>query len=120
MCQGLCDLEYINYVINSSASFSDNKKPKIVAKQFFSEKFSESTPFIRKKLGKEEQKEFKRTLESEATWYLNKEVLAIYYMQCEKKTDNKNAIYNKYKELKCNKFLNKILKVVSFNINIIY
>ena len=40
MCQGLCDLEYINYVINSSASFSDNKKPKIVAKQFFSEKFS--------------------------------------------------------------------------------
>ncbi len=41
-------------------------------------------------------------------------------MQCEKKIDNKNAICNKYKELKCNKCLNETLKVVNFNINIIY
>jgi len=120
MCQGLCDLEYINYIINSPASFGGGKKPEIVANQLFLEKFPENTPFTRKKLSKEERKEFERALEYEATWHLDKEVLAVYHTQYEKKTDNRNAICNKCEELKCNKRLNEALKVVSFNINIIY
>ncbi|CAG8848396.1 3616_t:CDS:2, partial [Gigaspora margarita] len=53
----LNDLEYINYVVSSPASFGSGKKPE-------------------KKLNNKEQKEFKRALESEATWHLNKEILA--------------------------------------------
>lgn len=49
MCQGLCDLEHVNYVINSPAGFGSGKKPKVVAKQLFPEKFSDKTPFSRKK-----------------------------------------------------------------------
>ncbi|CAI2166108.1 17729_t:CDS:10 [Funneliformis geosporum] len=51
MCQGLCDLEYINYIINSPASFGSGKRPEI-------------------------REEFERELKSEATWHLDKEVLA--------------------------------------------
>ncbi|CAI2165358.1 9087_t:CDS:2, partial [Funneliformis geosporum] len=50
ICQGLSDLERINYIINSSASFSSDKKPEIVVKQLFPEKFPENTSFTRKKL----------------------------------------------------------------------
>ncbi|CAG8780510.1 25986_t:CDS:2, partial [Gigaspora rosea] len=62
ICQGLNDLEYINYVVSSPASFDG---------------------------------EFERALESEATWRLDKEILAVYHIQCERKTSNENAIYNK-------------------------
>ncbi|CAI2179181.1 12385_t:CDS:2 [Funneliformis geosporum] len=82
MCQSLCDSEHINYIVNSPACFSGIKKPEIVAKQLFSKKFPE-----------------------------DKEVLTIYHMYCKRKTDNRNTICNKCKELKCNKCLNKVLKV---------
>ena len=49
MCHDLCDLEYVNYIINNLASFGGGKKPEIVAKQLFPEKFLENTPFTRKK-----------------------------------------------------------------------
>ena len=118
MCQGLCDLEYINYIINSPASFGGGKKPEVVAKQLFPEKFPENASFTRKKLSKQERKEFEKALESEATWHLDKDALAVYHMQCEKKTNNKSAICNKCEELKSNKRLNEALKAVCMlNIN---
>ena len=46
---------------------------------------AEKTPFSRKKLSKIQLKDFEKTLESEATWHLDKEAIAIYHMQCEKK-----------------------------------
>ncbi|CAG8762200.1 17202_t:CDS:2, partial [Racocetra fulgida] len=73
--QSLNDLKYVNYIISSSASFGGGKKPKIVAKELFSEKFLENASFTRKKLSNKEQKEFERALESEATWRLDKETL---------------------------------------------
>ncbi|GET01538.1 hypothetical protein GLOIN_2v1471637 [Rhizophagus clarus] len=111
MCQGLCDLKHVNYVINSSASFGGGKKLEVVAKQLFPKKFLEKTPFSRKKLSKIQLKEFEKTLESEATWHLDKEAIAIYHMQCEKKTKNRNAICDKCEELRSNKRLNEALKV---------
>ncbi|CAI2168939.1 3633_t:CDS:2, partial [Funneliformis geosporum] len=51
----LSDLERINYIINSSASFSSDKKPEIVVKQLFPEKFPENTSFTRKKLNNYEE-----------------------------------------------------------------
>ncbi|CAI2189316.1 11868_t:CDS:2 [Funneliformis geosporum] len=81
----------------------------------YQKNFQKNTSFTRKKLSKKEQKEFERTLESEATWRLNKEVLAIYHMQCEKRTNNKSTICNKYEGLKSNKHLNEAFKVMSFN-----
>ncbi|CAI2171394.1 19321_t:CDS:2 [Funneliformis geosporum] len=48
--------KYINYVINSSASFGDGKKPGFIAKE-----------------------EFEQVLEDEATWHLDKEALAVYH-----------------------------------------
>ncbi|KAF0501634.1 hypothetical protein F8M41_019958 [Gigaspora margarita] len=63
---------------------------------------------LKKKLNNKEQKEFERALESEATWHLDKEILAAYHMQYEK--NNKNAICNKNKELRSNKRLNEALK----------
>ncbi|GBB95493.1 hypothetical protein RclHR1_02550005 [Rhizophagus clarus] len=112
MCQGLCDLKHVNYVINSSASFGGGKKLEVVAKQLFPKKFLEKTPFSRKKLSKIQLKEFEKTLESEATWHLDKEAIAIYHMQCEKKTKNRNAICDKCEELRSNKRLNEALKVI--------
>ncbi|KAF0378096.1 hypothetical protein F8M41_012458 [Gigaspora margarita] len=69
------DLEYINYVVSSPASFGDGKKPEVIAKELFSEKFLENASFTRKKLNNKKQKEFERVLESEATWHLDKEIL---------------------------------------------
>ncbi|CAG8740686.1 18813_t:CDS:2, partial [Gigaspora rosea] len=91
ICLSLNDLEYINYVISSPACFGGSKKPE-------------------KKLNNKEQKEFEIALESEATWHLDKEFLAVYHMQCKRKTSNENAIYNKCKELRSNKWLNEALK----------
>ncbi|CAG8692481.1 3689_t:CDS:2, partial [Dentiscutata heterogama] len=110
MCQGLNDLEHVNYIINSPASFGGGKKPEIVAKELFPEKFSENASFTRKKLSNKERREFERALEFEATWRLDKEALAIYHMQCEKKTNNKSAICNNCEQLKSNKRLNQALK----------
>ncbi|RIB30977.1 hypothetical protein C2G38_2151099 [Gigaspora rosea] len=66
-----------------------------------------------KKLNNKEQKEFEIALESEATWHLDKEFLAVYHMQCKRKTSNENAIYNKCKELRSNKWLNEALKAAT-------
>ncbi|KAF0467798.1 hypothetical protein F8M41_025918 [Gigaspora margarita] len=110
---GLNDLEYINYVVSSPASFGGGKKPEAIAKELFPKKFPENASFTRKKLNNKEQKEFERALESEATWRLDKEILAVYHMQCVRKTSNKNAICNKCKELRSNKRLNEALKAVS-------
>ncbi|PKK66991.1 hypothetical protein RhiirC2_806248 [Rhizophagus irregularis] len=76
-CQGLCDLEHINYVINSPASFGGGKRARSYRKTTFSRKVSRKNPFTRKKLNKEQLKEFERALEAEATWRLDKEDLAI-------------------------------------------
>ncbi|RIB25477.1 hypothetical protein C2G38_469931 [Gigaspora rosea] len=110
MCQGFNDSEYVNYIISSPASFGGGKKPEIVAKELFPEKFPENVSFTRKKLNNNERKEFERALESEATWRLDREVLAIFHMQCEKKTSNESSICNKCEQLKSNKRLNEALK----------
>lgn len=117
MCQGLNDSDYINYIISSPASFSGSKKPEVVAKELFPEKFSENVSFSRKKLGNKERREFEKALESEATWRLDREALAVYHMQCKTKTNNISAICNKCEQLKSNKHLNEALKAVSFNPN---
>ncbi|PKK78154.1 hypothetical protein RhiirC2_770512 [Rhizophagus irregularis] len=52
MCQGLCDLEHANYVINSPAGFGSGKKPEVVAKQLFPEKFQTNSIFEKKNLNK--------------------------------------------------------------------
>ncbi|CAG8692567.1 14633_t:CDS:10 [Rhizophagus irregularis] len=69
-CQGLCDLEHINYVINSPASFGGGKRARSYRKTTFSRKVSRKNPFTRKKLNKKQLKEFERVLEAEATWQL--------------------------------------------------
>ncbi|EXX54627.1 hypothetical protein GLOIN_2v1471637 [Rhizophagus irregularis DAOM 181602=DAOM 197198] len=76
-CQGLCDLEHINYVINSPASFGGGKRARSYRKTTFSRKVSRKNPFTRKKLNKKQLKEFERVLEAEATWRSDKEDLAI-------------------------------------------
>ncbi|CAG8776381.1 6015_t:CDS:1, partial [Dentiscutata heterogama] len=98
-------LNDFNYVISSPASFGGGKKPEIIAKELFPEKFLANTSFARKKLNNKERKEFERALEFEATWHL-----AVYHIQCERKTSNENAICNKCKELRSNKRLNEALK----------
>ena len=70
ICKGLCDLEYIDYVINSPANFGGGKKPEIIAKQLFPQKFPANKSFSRRKLSKSELQEFKRALEAETTWRL--------------------------------------------------
>ncbi|CAG8754685.1 5108_t:CDS:2, partial [Racocetra persica] len=106
----LNDSEYINYIISSPASFGGGKRPEVIAKELFPEKFSENASFTRKKLSNKERREFERVLESEATWHLDKEVLAVYYMQCKRKTSNEDAVCNRCKELRSNKRLNEALK----------
>ncbi|CAJ0629250.1 16068_t:CDS:2 [Entrophospora sp. SA101] len=51
-------------------------------------------PFSSKSLNKIERQEFERALEAEAAWCLDKENLAVYYIQCKKicKPINKMAI----------------------------
>ncbi|CAJ0862023.1 17572_t:CDS:2, partial [Entrophospora sp. SA101] len=70
ICKGLCDLEYIDYVINSPANFGGGKKLEIIAKQLFPQKFLANKSFSRRKLSKSELQEFKRALKAEATWPL--------------------------------------------------
>ncbi|CAG8624287.1 16171_t:CDS:2, partial [Gigaspora rosea] len=110
--KGLNDLEYINYIISSPACFGGGKKPEVIANELFPEKFPENASLLEKKLNNKEQKEFERALESETTWHLDKEFLAVYHMQCERKTSNENAICNKCKELGSNKRLNEALKAI--------
>jgi len=43
-------LEYIDYVINSPASFGGGKKPEIIARQLSPQKFLANKSFSRKKL----------------------------------------------------------------------
>ncbi|CAG8529426.1 15102_t:CDS:2 [Racocetra fulgida] len=70
---------YVNYIISSPASFGGDKRPEIIVKELFPEKFSENTSFTRKKLSNKEQKEFERALESEATWRLDKEIFTVKF-----------------------------------------
>ncbi|CAJ0826216.1 15385_t:CDS:2, partial [Entrophospora sp. SA101] len=62
------------------ANFGGGKKPEIIAKQLFPQKFPANKSFSQRKLSKSELQEFKRALEAEATWCWDKEVLAVYHI----------------------------------------
>ncbi|CAI2166558.1 8690_t:CDS:1 [Funneliformis geosporum] len=59
MCQGLCDLEYINYIINSPASFGSGKRPEIVANNIFQKNFQKIPLLLEKNLVKKSEKNLK-------------------------------------------------------------
>ncbi|CAJ0896300.1 13899_t:CDS:1, partial [Entrophospora sp. SA101] len=50
------------------ANFGGGKKPEIIAKQLFPQKFPANKSFSRRKLSKSELQEFKRALKAEAIW----------------------------------------------------
>ncbi|CAG8737582.1 2339_t:CDS:1 [Funneliformis mosseae] len=66
-CTGLFGDLYTEYATNSSAFFGGGKKPEVIGKTIFPDKFSQDTPFSRKKLNKDQTQQFNTALQATAT-----------------------------------------------------
>jgi hypothetical protein len=70
-CIGLFGGLYTEYATSSPAYFGGGKRPEMIGKAVFPEKFPQEIPFSRKKLNKDQIQQFNTALQATATWKID-------------------------------------------------
>src|SRR4051794_10691309 len=112
-CIGLFGGLYTEYATSSPAFFGGRKRPEAIGKTIFSEKFSQDTPFSRKKLNKDQTQQFNTALQATATWKIDHFEGVIRSVNCAIMTTKLSGLCNECDNLQSNKRLKEALKIVS-------
>ncbi|RGB36443.1 hypothetical protein C1646_814042 [Rhizophagus diaphanus] len=90
-CQGLSDDKYLDYILLIPTQYGGGKRD-IVAYNLFSNMFSERKGFSRNKLTPEEKIIWRHELLLTFKWRIDKDLKAIFSMNCERKIQHPNAL----------------------------
>ena len=112
-CTGLFGDLYTEYATSSPAFFGGGKRPEVIGKTIFPEKFSQNTPFSRKKLSKDQTQQFNTALQATATWKIDHFEGVIRSVNCAIMTTKLSGLCNECDNLQNNKRLKEALKIVS-------
>lgn len=91
-CQDLNDDKYLDYILLTPTQYGGGKRDYIVAYNLFPNKFSGRKGFSRNKLTPEEKIIWRRELLLTFKWRIDKDLKAIFSMNCERKIRHPSGI----------------------------
>ncbi|PKY32736.1 hypothetical protein RhiirB3_394253 [Rhizophagus irregularis] len=91
-CQDLNDDKYLDYILLTPTQYEGGKRDYIVAYNLFPNKFSGRKGFSRNKLTPEEKIIWRRELLLTFKWRIDKDLKAIFSMNCERKIRHPSGI----------------------------
>jgi hypothetical protein len=91
-CQGLNGDKYLNYILLTPTQYGGGKRDYTVAYNLFPNKFPGRKGFSRNKLTSEEKIILRRELLSTFKWRVDKDLKAIFSMNCEQRTRHPSGV----------------------------